>query len=179
MKRQVNNDIDYTKTAESFFFQNHPALNEYMEQRLQSETTKQPDAYGCIIATSRKAQGDTSRTGGYCQLKLRHGKKADGTKREACPHHYKIAYFLEHKQVPPSNLVGSHLCERGAQGCIGHNQHVVYEDSNYAKGRQECHWVTRCTNCETNHFFKPCPHEPPCIRADQWLVADDENSSDD
>jgi len=164
-------EIDFSIGGEAFFFQNHPDINDYMAGRLAEATSKDPDQFGCIIV-SRKT-GRSTRQMGYCQLKLRFkGKK------QASPHHYKIAYFLKHKQLPPDGMIGSHLCERGARGCIGHNGHVVYEALDHS--RKYCHKTTKCPNCDHSHFaIAECEHNPKCIRSDAWLTYDPNTSFDE
>jgi len=167
---EIRTEIDFSIGGESFFFQNHPDINDYIAGRLALATSKQPDQFGCIIG-SRKTGQDTRQLG-YCQLKLRFHKK------QASPHHYKVAYFLKHKQLPPDGMVGSHLCERGACGCIGHNGHVIYEVLDHT--RRYCHKTTKCPNCKSTHFaIEECEHNPICIRTDAWLTYNPNSTSDD
>lgn len=129
----------------------------YLEQRVANfRATIQVDPLtGCHHSTMAR------RPDGYHHFKLswvdKYGKAQKSTAR---PH--LVEYFLDGvQQVEGHNT--SHLCGRGHLGCVN-PKHIVYESAQANLDRKDCHKMTTCPNCNTEHRVRPvCNHDPPCL----------------
>jgi hypothetical protein len=112
---------------------------------LMKATVDESSPHKCLIAQNRRADG-------YAQTKV-FGMN---------PRTYTLAPFVT-GNWPQQGQDFSHRCGNGAGGCI-HPDHLHMESRKANLGRQSCHMMTKCPNCNVQHPVAVCKCEPPCLQ---------------